>query len=77
MLAVRLGNTAAWRDEVPVVRAKLRLAVHSIARQDPGALSDHEKLCRLLKMGRNKRVKKIIEQFSVEALAFAIYSALN
>jgi hypothetical protein len=73
-----LATAPEWHNGIPAVRAKVRIVVNSLIAQDHDIFTkDAQALFRLLKLPRNKGIRKILKKTTAESFAFAIYSALN
>ncbi len=73
--AIALKRAGEWK-KIPTIRAKVRLAVNSLLAQDGRIFEkDAEEILKIVKMNKNKGIKKILGETDVETFAFAIYSA--
>jgi hypothetical protein len=71
--AIRLAS-CKWENGIPIVRARLRLAVNQLVSQG-ARLDDADELFVLVTSGRYERFKKIIESTDMRAFAFAVRDA--
>lgn len=63
------------KDGLPKIRANLRLAINSLAQQQPNFWADVVKAQELIAAPRNAGVRKILAQYSNTEIAFAIRDA--
>jgi hypothetical protein len=77
--AITMARADHWENGLPVVSAKLRLAINSLKDQARGSLpQDSEVLIALLQKKQNSGVRKILrnKKVTLEAFAFALRDAL-
>lgn len=76
--ALRLAKANHWPNGIPVVRARVRLAINSLLSHDHDLFNKNPKeVTEVLRRGKNAGIRKILKDTSVESFAFGIYSALN
>lgn len=78
--AIAMAMAEHWENGLPVIPAKLRLALNSLKNQSRGALPrDSEILIALLKKKQNRGVRRILgdDKVTLEAFAFALRDALS
>ena len=78
--ALNLALGPTWQDGLPVVPAKLRLAVNSLMDQARKDLPrDPQELLTLLQKKNNRGIRKMLncKKITAEAFAFAIRDALS
>ena len=67
-----------WGSSIPIVHARLRLAINSLLDQEGGVFNgDPQDLILILRKKQNSGIRQILEENDVEAVAFAIRDALN
>jgi hypothetical protein len=76
--ALQLANANQWPNGIPVVKARVRLAINSLLAHDRDLFKKTpEDITKTLRQPKNKGIRKILKDTSTASVAFAIYAALN